>query len=132
MSLTLAPPPLVTLSSIREGDMEAVAVRVPLSLVNIVGQVRQTYDDLDEQYNHYILAPLVMLGIEGMLQTKNMDTDLPELLANIHKGEAEGLFGVLKKLLSPAEYERVKRWIAGQETIDLDLIEKAVQYYNAQ
>ena len=84
---------------------------------------------LDEQYNHYILAPLVMLGIEGLLQKYQAPLSVRELLTQIHTSN-ENMFDRLRNHLPDAEFSRIMRWVNGTETVDRSLIELALTVYN--
>lgn len=84
---------------------------------------------LDEQYNHYILAPLVMLGIEGLLEKYRAPLTLRDVLIHIHATN-ENLFERLHIYLPEQELTRVRDWIDGNKIVDRSLIDLALTVYD--
>jgi len=87
---------------------------------------------LDYQYGHYVLAPLSMLAVEGLLQELDAGTDVEETLRGIHSGEAGNFFEELAKRLPEKEMARVRGWFEGTETVPSELVHAAVRHYEAR
>lgn len=85
--------------------------------------------NLDYQYGHYVLAPLSMLAIEGMLQQSHASTSVEKILTDMHAGNAGNFFNELSKVLSKEEVARARSWFEGRETIPSGLVYSAVTYY---
>lgn len=79
--------------------------------------------NLNYQYGHYILAPLSMLGIEGLLQKSGTEVTLEKVLKEVHQGEGKSFFAVLQQSLSQSEVDEIKSWLEGKETIPEELIQ---------
>lgn len=77
---------------------------------------------LDEQYGHYVLAPLVMVAVEGLLQKYGAGTKLETLLAEIHSGKKGNFFEALGEVLPSEEVSRVMDWMNNRATIPLDMV----------
>lgn len=77
---------------------------------------------LDYQYAHYVLAPLIMVGIDGLLAFYETGTDVKTLLTRVHDGTTDSFFGEVERLLPPEASERIQRWIRGEEAIGRDLV----------
>lgn len=86
-------------------------------------------ETLDYQYGHYVLAPLSMLAVEGLLREFNPATDMEDILREIHRGEGVNFFDELEVLLPPEQMERVRGWFEGKKTIPTELIQAAAVYY---
>lgn len=85
--------------------------------------------NLDYQYGHYILAPLTMLGIDGLLLQYAPGMSVERILKDIHSSTNKNFFDVLKTVLPKTEYERALRFVNGSETIPREAIDRAVKYY---
>lgn len=83
---------------------------------------------LDYQYNHYVLAPLTMVALEGLLQEQKTGTDIEKLLTGVHTTSANFL-DEIKTLLPQSEMSQVHAWIAGEETIPYELVLTGAKYY---
>jgi hypothetical protein len=84
---------------------------------------------LDIQYGHYVLAPLVMVGIEGLLQEYEKGTDMKQVLYAIHKDPSKNLLEELGKMLPSDEVTHVRAWMSGDELIPKKLIDRGGAYY---
>ncbi len=84
---------------------------------------------LDYQYGHYILAPLSMFGVEGLLRQVDSKTDVEDILRKIHNGKANNFFDELKTLLTAEQMEHVRAWFEGEETVPKGLVDVALDYY---
>ena len=80
------------------------------------------------QYGHYVLAPLVMVGIEGMLRAKG-HTDIQTLIKEVHRGEGTSFFVLLKSELSDSELDEIQKWIQGEKMIPRELIFSGAKQY---
>ncbi len=85
---------------------------------------------LEEQFGHYIMSPLVMLAVEGLLQSEKTKTDVETLLTEIHADPSINFIEKLKEILGEARAKEVESWLHGEETIPNDLIQAGVEYYN--
>lgn len=85
--------------------------------------VRKGSPNLDYQYGHYILAPLSMLGIEGLLQKSGTGVTLEHVLTEVHRGSGKNFFEVLKNSLSQSEIDDIHDWLEGRATIPEHLIQ---------
>lgn len=84
------------------------------------------------QYGHYILAPLSMVAVDGLLVQKNTSTDVQEILAKIHTHQETNFFDELRRYLSESDVQRVTRWMQNGETIPVELVESALAYYESK
>jgi hypothetical protein len=83
---------------------------------------------LDVQYGHYILGPLVMIAIDGLLEKYETDESVETLLTKLHTGELENFFVEIETLL-PEEAKRIERWKNGEELIPYDLLLSSIKNY---
>jgi len=91
--------------------------------------VKEGSDYLEYQYGHYVLAPLTMVAIEGLLVNRSSEIHVADLLRTIHQDPSTNFFTELGKILSKEELSRVMAWIQGQETIPENLVMKGVAFY---
>ena len=84
----------------------------------------------EEQYGHYVLAPLVMLAVDGMLEQKHSPTTVNLLLIQIHT-ENKNFFALLKEYLSEDETSHVLNFLTGKEKIPYELLQSGLQVRNA-
>lgn len=94
---------------------------------NIVIKPDSVYSDY--QYGHYVLAPLVMVAIEGLLQRHNAQTTLSNILTELHTETTVNFLEELQKALPPDEIRAIVRWMNGEETIPQNLLLFAEKYY---
>lgn len=92
--------------------------------------VSPTASHLDEQYGHYILAPLVMTAIEGLLIRNKTNTHVEALLVDLHIGKTTNFFDELAKLIPATDVSHILKWIAGTEKVPEDLVYIGAQYYS--
>jgi hypothetical protein len=85
---------------------------------------------LDDQYDHYVLSPLAMVAIEGLLQKYKTGMDMPRLLTELHAGTIKNFFNALGTYLPPTEIKNIQSWMAGQATIPHDLVIRGGHYYD--
>ncbi|MFA5877156.1 MAG: hypothetical protein WC880_02205 [Candidatus Paceibacterota bacterium] len=88
--------------------------------------------NLDYQYGHYVLAPLSMLAVDGMLQESHTGTSVEKILTDIHAGKASNFFDELQRTLSKEEVQRARGWFEGRETIPTSVINSVVASYKSQ
>lgn len=84
----------------------------------------------DQQYGHYILAPLSMVAIEGLLVQHNTGVSVKEVLIQLHTKKDETFFGALSKILPPLEMKRIDMWMHGNATIPEELISVGAEMYS--
>lgn len=77
------------------------------------------------EFGHYVLAPLVMLTIEGMLAEKNAPT-LDDLLRELHQTN-NNFFELLRQHLESSEVEEILRYINGEEKIPRESIDRGLE-----
>jgi hypothetical protein len=65
------------------------------------------------EFQHYVLAPLLMLAVDGLLERSGAEPDLGTLLRAIHAGRHRGLLDALAKHLPAREMDAVRAWISG-------------------
>ncbi len=73
------------------------------------------------EFGHYILAPLVMLTIEGMLQEQQSTMDLNSILLEVHSSNSN-FFELLSTQLSADQTSQVQSFIEGRAIIPEELI----------
>lgn len=83
----------------------------------------------DYQYGHYVLAPLFMVAIEGLLQQYATGTDISKILYELHAGTEENFLETLRAVLPENEILTILGWTKGEEPIPQHLILSASQYY---
>jgi hypothetical protein len=96
---------------------------------NVVIRPHSGYSDY--QYGHYVLAPLVMTAIEGLLQNYHTGTNIEAILTELHLSAGSNFFEKLRSILPHSEIERIFKWMRGEETIPHDLIFSALEYYDS-
>lgn len=94
--------------------------------------VKEGSDYLDYQYGHYVLAPLTMVAIEGLLVGRSSNTHVADLLKTIHQNSSTNFFEELGKTLSKEESSQIMAWIRGEETIPETLVMKGLGRYLQQ
>lgn len=65
------------------------------------------------EFRHYVLGPLLMLAVDGLLERSGTTPRLWELLREVHAGKHRGLLAALAKHLSPQDVGTVRDWISG-------------------
>jgi len=85
---------------------------------------------LDEQYGHYILMPLTMLAIEGLLQKDNAKASIEKILTRIHNDKSPFL-EALAEILPGADIVRIESWIHGDVAIPKELVDFGRKYYDS-
>lgn len=65
------------------------------------------------EFQHYVLAPLLMLAVDGLLQRSGAAPSLYDLLRELHAGAHPGLLTALAKHLSSNDLATVRGWLSG-------------------
>jgi len=65
------------------------------------------------EFQHYVLAPLLMLAVDGLLERAGATPSLLDLLREVHAGRHRGLLAALAKHLARTEVAMVRGWISG-------------------
>ena len=98
--------------------------------------VKRGAPGIDYQYGHYILAPLSMVAVQGLLmqlaEAGTIEpTSVEQLLAEVHGDEHPSFFHALEELLPTEEEERIHGWMHGGQPIPEELVRKAAEHYRA-
>lgn len=86
---------------------------------------------LEEQYTHYILGPLVMSAIEGLLIEKKATANLETILSNLHRTN-ENFFSALARELGESDMDMVRAWMFEGKTIPYELVQLGINSYNVR
>lgn len=81
------------------------------------------------QYGHYVLAPLAMLALEGLLETQDAPADVEEILTRIHTAGMLNFFDELTRYIPDDELNEVKGWLYTGKTVPFELIQKGFLHY---
>jgi hypothetical protein len=65
------------------------------------------------EFQHYVLAPLLMLAVDGLLERSGATRSLYELLREVHGGRHPGLLAALAKHLTSHDLATVRGWLSG-------------------
>lgn len=84
------------------------------------------------QYGHYILAPLAMVAIDGLLQEYGAAADVEIILTRIHANDTVNFFDELRRYIPESELQNIDGWMFGGETVPFSLIQRALQYYETR
>lgn len=107
----------------------------PFSDPAALSQIRQTAivapgsSYLDYQYGHYVLLPLAMLALEGMLVEVSAEATVESLLQEAREKKVP-LVTLIETALSPYEAKKFMSWIQGEETIPQHFINAGKQRYD--
>lgn len=83
---------------------------------------------LSLQYGHYVLGPLVMVGIDGLLQERGAP-DLSTLLVRAHTTGDTNIVETVRLELGEKSFSMVLDWMTGAATIPRDVLEAALSSY---
>ncbi len=84
---------------------------------------------LDYQYGHYVLAPLVMVAIDGLLAEAGYDTRVEEILVDIHGKPGQNFLSRVESLVGAQNRTQIDEWVAGHGIIPWPLIERGLKRY---
>lgn len=91
--------------------------------------VDQNASFLSVQYGHYILAPLSMVALDGLLKEQGSVETVSSLLSRIHQNSDENLLRLMHEELGEAGVRTFTSWITGTETVPRVLIDRALATY---
>ncbi len=84
---------------------------------------------LDVQYGHYVLAPLAMVALDGLLRESGSQESVASFLHTIHQNPAQNFLALVTTELGLEGAEQFMNWINGVETVPRDLIDRALASY---
>ncbi len=84
---------------------------------------------LSIQYGHYVLAPLIMVGIDGLLRDAESEQTLEHILIRIHNGN-ENIFEVLSEYLTGEDIQKIHGWMRGELKIEEQLLFRGASVYD--
>jgi hypothetical protein len=84
---------------------------------------------IDYQYAHYVLAPLIMVGIDGMLSVRSTGSTVEELLYSLHSDPTKNFFLELRRLLGDADIETIMSWVDGTALVSEIYLKAGVSLY---
>lgn len=85
---------------------------------------------LDTQYAHYVLYPLMMTAIDGLLHEQKTGTTVQELLTELHAGTISSFFDTLRTLLSADDMRAIASWMNGTARIPKALVDAGGRFYD--
>ena len=80
-------------------------------------------------YTHYLLGPLLLVGLESLYLEHNSDYNVEQLLREVHHREHKGFLAAIENTLPPKAVKEFKGWIYG-DAIPLERLEAALEYYD--
>lgn len=86
-----------------------------------------TYGEI--QYGHYVLAPLVLLSVEGLLEQHQASTTVAKLLSEAQT-KNQSFFVLLTAHLPKEEMKHLFNFLTGQEPIPYELLEAGLLRYD--
>jgi hypothetical protein len=104
-------------------DADAFAHIVPTVFV------RNSKNYLDYQYGHYVLLPLTVAAVDGLLYERQTGLTVEKILTDTHTGKRTNFMTALTEVLSAKDYANVERWLSGGSQIPLPLVETATSRY---
>jgi hypothetical protein len=103
--------------------------RTPIS-ANIYRH-RSPAKELKKEYAHYVLAPLLLIALDGLLAESGKDVTVEEILRDVHTARyGVTYYGVIGLHLSAEQIIRYRRWEEGMETIPRTYIELGLRRYD--
>ncbi|MBI1363619.1 MAG: hypothetical protein GC134_06510 [Proteobacteria bacterium] len=100
---------------------------LPINLV----RHRPPHMHVKKEYAHYILAPLLLMGAEGLLIEGGKDVRMEDVLRDVHTNKyGTNLYGVLGMYLSEDQMRTYRRWEDGLEVIPRKYIYAALKRYD--
>ena len=92
--------------------------------------VESETSDINIQYGHYVLGPLAMVAIDGLLQEQNAPVDVETILTRLHTGAARNFLDEVSRYITPEQKNEVVKWMMSGVTIPTHPIQSALNYYN--
>lgn len=100
--------------------------------INQAVEVKLGSEFLDYQYGHYILAPLSMIAVDGMLYDHKSGETVETILTKIHRDPSINFVSEISKILTKEEVADFISWTSGQKTVPMKLVFSTVQRYNTK
>lgn len=94
---------------------------------NVVLPAESSYSDF--QYGHYILAPLSIIAIDGLLLERGAPVDMADIFTTVHMNGDTHLLNEVARYLTPEDMEQIRRWMSGEELIPRNLVDHGVAQY---
>lgn len=87
---------------------------------------------LDYQYGHYILAPLSMVALDGMLYNHKSKESVESILTKIHDDSSVNFVTEISEILTKKEMAMFMKWVRGEETVPMELVFSMAHRYKAR
>lgn len=100
--------------------------------INQTVMVKMGSQFLDYQYGHYVLAPLSMIAVDGMLYGHKSHETVETILTKIHKDPSINFVNEISKILTKKEVADFISWTSGQKTVPMNMVFLMAQRYNAR
>lgn len=91
--------------------------------------MNETSTQLDEQYGHYVLAPLAMTALDGIFFEDGASTSVASLLSRVHEG-GENFFDLIQGSLSASRVDTFMSWLNGSTPVPHALVQKGETSYD--
>jgi hypothetical protein len=104
-------------------DVDAFSRVIPTIMVPQSG----TY--LDFQYGHYVLAPLVMVAIDGLLAERDSPVTVKQVLTDLHEKGEQNFLDRISSLVTKDDMTAIDGWIWGTGAIPRTLIDRGAERY---
>ena len=86
---------------------------------------------LKKEYAHYILAPLLLIAVDGVLADMGSDMTVEKILTDVHTNRfGINFYGVLGMHLKPEQMDTYRRWEEGLEPIPRNYIIAGLKRYD--
>ena len=93
---------------------------------SVILGVNPTYGEI--QYSHYVLAPLLLLAIEGLLEMHSTETTVSALLTQARE-ENQNFFALVSDHLPEEVIPKIDDYIFGREPIPYELLQAGLSRY---
>lgn len=104
-------------------DTGAFSRVIPTIMVPKIGSY------LDFQYGHYVLAPLVMVAIDGLLAKRDSPTTVQQILTDLHGKGGQNFLDRVSSYVTKDDMATIDSWIWGTGSIPRTLIDRGVGRY---
>lgn len=84
---------------------------------------------LDFQYGHYVLAPLVMVAVDGLLAERGSPATVEQILSDLHRKGEQNFLDRVSSYLTKDDLAAINSWIWGTRAIPRTLIDQGVARY---
>lgn len=92
--------------------------------------VPKSAESISIQYGHYILAPVSMVGIEGLLDTRGLSDTVEALITRTNQGEFPSFVAALESVLAAEDMAQVQSWWDGEATVPAPFIDRGRARYD--